>query len=278
MPTAIYAPPTNEQLYHKINSYYGFTRDVFNFLNGYINPYNPCILHIEMFNTFHYGEFSKPNHVAIFLGNICRNHYSDDMFIKKIIITSIAHELSHSSQELSMMTYVDDMYYKNMIEDSNEAYTEIWITQHADEIRERFGVDVWYTPKAVNDIQPHIVDYRKFDVKNYFINAILDTVYRNLVMKTTIEMSFDKYQSITFHMNDSPTCLIKYNGRYNPEAIPMFCRILNDQCKCMNGPVSMKFIVKNKSSRVRIYDDNNGLDFYLTTSSHKFNPITFHKS
>lgn len=273
----IYAP-TNEQIYHKVNSYYGFVRDVFMYLNGYINPTNPCILHIEIYSPINYGEFSKPNHVAVFLGNIVKNHYSDDAFIKKIIITTIAHELSHSNQEISMMTYADDMYYKQMIEDSNEAYAEIWITNHAQEIRDKFGVNIWYTPKAINEFQPHIVDYRDFEVRNYFINAILDTVYRNLVMKTTIEKSFDRYNSITFHINDSPTCLIKYQDRFNIEAIPMFCNILNRECKCMNGPMSMKFIVKNKSSRVKIYDDPNGLDFYLTTSHCKFNPITFHKS
>ena len=65
-----------------------------------------------MFSPINYGEFSKPNHVAIFLGNIVRNHYADDIFIKRIIITTIAHELSHSNQELSMMTYTSCFHYQ----------------------------------------------------------------------------------------------------------------------------------------------------------------------
>lgn len=224
-----------EIILKEMEKYTPITIDMFNYLNGNINPYNPCNLYIKMYNTTNFAEFRKPNTVTVFLGSIITIFYGQDLDIKSVILMTLAHELSHSWQNTDMVRYTYDPYYKQMIEDTNEGYTEKWISDHMKEIHKLFGFKVQYSRWAKKNILPKAVEYQSANLKDYFIHTIVDVVYRDSKYIKPLNDVFDKEQTILFSIDDSEIIILKLNGMYLEQSIQSFGQILFNHCRAGLG-------------------------------------------
>ena len=264
-----------EELYPQIVYYTPFVEDVFRYLNGYINPYNPCRLHIKLYSAINYAEYAKPDIAIVYLGSIINNCWGDDNLIKTVIIMTLAHELSHSWQNTDMIRYTYDPYYKKEIEDQNEGRTERWIIDHSDEIYSRFGVRIEYSDWAINSVMPNAEYYQHNNPGDYFLHTILDVAYRNKNYIDPLTKLFNSEESIIFRIDDSPKVLLKYKGEYNINAIPAFNRLINQYCRI--GIAAGYFTISVEIMDVSIFDTK-GIDLHMHISNKFYEPIIIPKS
>lgn len=219
----------------EMERYTPITINMFNYLNGNINPYNPCNLYIKMYNTINFAEFRKPNTVTVFLGSIVTVFYGKDLDIKSVILMTLAHELCHSWQNTDMVRYTYDPYYKQMIEDTNEGYTEKWISDHMKEIYKIFGFKVQYSRWAKKNILPKAEEYQPVELKDYFVHTIVDVVYRDGQYIEPLNKVFEETQTLLFSINDSDIVMLKFNGQYLNQSVQPFGKILYDYCRAGLG-------------------------------------------
>lgn len=261
-----------EEIYPFIEHYTPFVHGVFRYLNGNINPDNPCTLHIRLYSDVNYAEYAKPDIVVVYLGSIINNYWMDDDSIKRVIIMTIAHELSHSWQSTDMIRYTYDPYYKQQIENQNEGRTEQWLLAHADEIYKLFGIQMEYSDWAMREVYPHGDEYESANVGHYYIHTILDVVYRNEKFKEPLEKLFNGYDSIIFHIDDSEKCLLKFKGEYNIRAIYAFNRIISKYCRI--GISISYFTIELEIIDIPIFDTM-GIDVHMHIRNQYYNPIEF---
>lgn len=261
-----------EELYPAFENYKPFVERVFKYLNGYINPSNPCRLTINLFSNANYAEFAKPDNLIVYLMSIINNFYGEDDKIKQIILMVIAHELCHSEQDLNMLRYSKDPYYKESVENQNEGYSEQWINLHAAEIYSLFGIKFHFSDFAINNIQPAGDDYQKISIRNHYLFSIMDVIYRNDNALPTLSDLFDSNANIVFHIDDSYKVLIKFKGEYNPAGLYLFNSIINRYCR--KGICITYFNIETKITKVKIFDEN-GIDLHILTSNKYFKPIDF---
>jgi len=208
-----------------------FAIEAFNYLNGNINPFTYCYLYIRMYDTVNYAEFRKPNTVCLFLGSIICHFYGKDEDIKSVILMTLAHELSHSCQNTDMVRYTNDPYYREVVEESNEAHTIKWMTEHMNEIYKRFGFRYIYNNDAMNNLYPKHINYEYSALKEYYINCIIDVVYRNQKYRKPLIDLFDSNNNIGFAIDTSDYIFIKYNGNYMEEGLEGFNKLLSQYCR-----------------------------------------------
>lgn len=263
---------TFEEIYPAFELYKPFVEKVFNYLNGYINPNNPCQLYINMYSNNNYAEFAKPNHLICYLGSIINNFFGNDNEIRKIIIITIAHELCHSEQSINMIQYTNDPYYRQSMENQNEGYSEKWLNIHSNEIQQLFGVEIRFSDFAIRNIQPHAKDWTHASIRDHYFYTIMDVVFRNQKFITPLNDAFDCSNTISFHINDSGKVLLKYRGEYNTNGIYLFNKLINDYCR--EGNAIRYFSIKTRMSEEEIFGEK-GMDIHLTLSNNYYKPIEF---
>ena len=116
--------------------YSNIARDLFGYMNGKINKLNSqCFLNIEGYDLINRttANIRYPNTICVFIGN-AMNSWSDeysqyidkDSFICTVIAWSLAHELFHADQLLSMIQYNSNIHYKQSIECDVETASYYW--------------------------------------------------------------------------------------------------------------------------------------------------------
>lgn len=261
-----------EVIWPEIEKYRPFVIDLFRFLNGYINPNNPCRLYINMYHNTNFAEYAKPDIITVYLGSIVDHYFGNDAMIKKIIIVAVSHELSHSIQNLDMVRYSNDPYYRDTVEKQNEGRTELWLTAHEQEIYQRFGVHIKFSDLAIKNTHPHGYDYEQAAMREYYLNVIMDVIYRNNKARTVLSDLFDANQTIAFQLNDSDKVLLKYKGIYNDRGIYSFNQIVNDHCR--RGAYITYFKIKTEIKHEDIFGEN-GIIIHMAISDQFCKPIEF---
>ena len=246
--------------------YKSFAIHVFNFLNGKINPpYNICNLFISSYDRNNFAEFRKPNIVVLYLDSIICSFYPNELNIKSTILMTLAHELSHSCQDTDMTRYGTDPYYKEMIENSNEANTEKWVIDHMDEIYNEFGFAIQFPQNIIDTMNKNIKNYTLTDGKSFYIYSIIDILYRKAIFIKPIEDVFDKYQNIFICINDGEKIWIKYRGEYILESstISKFGEVMG---YCRRGIALGAFAIVMKMRDLKSVKIGNG-DVYFDAGS-----------
>lgn len=261
--------PANE-IYPLYEKFKPFVEEVFIYLNGYVNPYNPCQLYIAMFSTHNYAEFAKPNLVISYLGSIVNNFHDNEDTIKKVIIITLTHELFHSEQSLDMLRYGKDPYYQMMAELQNEGYAEKWVMDHAGELYSKFGVIMLFED---TERLKHADFWEQNTVKNHYLRTIVDVVYRNEGAFPIYSDLFDAHDTISFHINDSMKVLIKYRGEYNDRGMPLFNQIINKYCR--RELYITYFNIKSKITKDEQIFGQKGIDIHFELSNNYMKPIEF---
>lgn len=259
--------------------YSNFAVRAFEYLNGRINPFNRCMLSIEMYSKNNYAEFRKPNTVSLYLGSIlndydsCTGDPDDDRDIKTIIIMVLGHELAHSTQNTDMIRYTNDPYYRDDIEKQNEAYTEYWISEHNQEIYNALGVMVEYSSFAMRNLMPLHTQYEFASLEQYYVHTLLDVVYRNVKYVEPMITAFQKYSSILIRFNNGIRLLLKKNGEYNPQIIQTFNKIVRTTFR--KGTAQTYSTVTMELTPVNIGGDPDGIEFHIISSLMHYSPIDF---
>lgn len=120
--------------------------NVFNYLNGKINPLNLCIPYIAGFSTDNYAQFQYPNRMCLFLGSIIENFYNRDKsdqentdIIMSVVSLCLAHELYHANQNIDAYKYKHNDEYRKNIEDSVEYLAEVFCIDNSKTFESEFG-------------------------------------------------------------------------------------------------------------------------------------------
>lgn len=204
-----------ETLIPLVETYTPYTRDVFDFLNGRVNPYyNKCRLIISSYDKYNFAEFRKPDLVVIYLHSIISTFYPDDLKIKSVILMTLAHELSHACQETNMTRYGRDPYYKEEVEKTNEAHARQWVINNMDEIHKRFGFRMTFPKYAVEEAFRDGARYQQTSGKEFYIYAFVDLLYRKERFIDKFVDLFDQYSDIMVCINNGPKVWFKNKGNY----------------------------------------------------------------
>lgn len=120
--------------------------DLFNYLNGRINPLNICTPLIGGFSVDNYAQFQYPNRMCIFLGSIIENFYDkndsdqDNIdIIMSVVALCLSHELYHANQNIDAHRYKNDDQYMKNIEDSTEYLAEKFCIDNTEMFKLKFG-------------------------------------------------------------------------------------------------------------------------------------------
>lgn len=149
---------------------------LFNYMNGKVNPHNPCILNLAYFSPCNYAQYQAPNLISIFLGSIIQMSLELDKadktnslrdYIMSITAVTTAHELTHSEQCIDPIKYSKDAAYATMIENSAEYNAEIFCVSHRFEFKEQFGFEF----VTVSRTDP--IAYPEWNYQHHVINSML---------------------------------------------------------------------------------------------------------
>lgn len=138
---------SNQKMFETVSQIQFYTPivlNLFEYLNGKINPHNKCMPLIAGFNRTMYACFQYPNHMTIFLGSIIDHYgYIDDPKsyhnVMSVAALCIAHELYHAEQHIDAKKYKADNSYAEFIEDGAEYNAEIFCCNHKKDFAELFG-------------------------------------------------------------------------------------------------------------------------------------------
>lgn len=246
--------------------------NVFNYLNGRINPENPCRLVIGDYHSTNYAEFRKPDIVVVYLASIINDYYLRPYLIPGLLVMVIGHELSHSIQETNMILYTADKTAREFIENTNDAHAQEWIIAHKDEIKDVLGIDIIYSDYTFNLIREYSDKYVKAQLRDYYIHTIVDVVYRADKFLDPLYELFNKYSSIAMSINDSETFLIKSNGEYVDNIATFNAGIA---LACRRGGAFVYNVITMGKYEANICGDTNGIVLDLRTVPKYYKPIEF---
>ena len=226
------------------SAYSNITRNIFNYMNGRINPYNICKLNIATYSVNGYNGFIKyPNLITIYIGTILdgwENEYLDQG-INKIdfcctyIAWVVAHELFHSEQTMNVFNYSNNIEYKNIRENDVNRISWNWVNDHKEEISKLFDFNCIIGSLTISDLPKETAYAKVSSLKEFYLQNILNiggTVYCDLTAKITEAM--DKYKNIGFEVNlCNKFCRgvwIKENNEFLLDSIKPFTDIIDEFC------------------------------------------------
>lgn len=219
-----------ETLIPLVEEYTPIANQMFDYLNGRVNPpYNMCKLIISSYDQCNFAEFRKPNIVILFLYSIISSFYPNDMDIKSVMLMTLTHELSHACQETNMVKYGSDPFYREQVENSNEAHARLWVLNHMNEIHRRFGFTMTFPQWAIEEAKRNDPEYQQTSGKYFYLYAIVDILYRRQNFVQMFESIFDSYDEMFIAINDSNKVWFKHKGQYllDPDTVKQFGDILS---------------------------------------------------
>lgn len=223
----------------KLNEYQHYSKvaiDLFNYMNGRINTMNICTFRTELYdyNGRAYGNINYPNDVYINIGTIIdswNDDWSDGVvgrhdYICTMIAWTIAHELFHADQLISMMTYNHDPQYKLKVEGDVQRASYDWIMNNSRKLGEigNFKCQIRY---ITAEVLPDVSDYRKATVKEYYLQTIANVILRDLQLFSQLEIfhNDNSTNSILVVFNNTDSVYIKQNGQYLAENVGLFSQL-----------------------------------------------------
>jgi len=254
-----------------MEDYKSIAISAFNYLNGRVNPNNPCILYLEHFSACNFAEFRKPNIISIELGSIINNvkinEYTND-YIIGLILVCVCHELAHADQAICMCRYNIDVEYQRYIEMDAENKCRSFLFRHAREIQSSFGIDIIkainaYTIEGDPNIAPKV-----FDMREHYVTSLVDVLIRDINMLKPIDMLFD-FDNVHIII-DGENIYVKKRGSFVRDSLQHFNRILNSyRSKGMIFSLNIKMHSKKeiKDGRLR------SVSLYIDTSNLKITPV-----
>ena len=224
--------------YEELNN---FIIKVFNYYNGKINVINRAVLDINWCNLIGYnitGHSCLPNIVSINPMVIIRTLNYNMYSAKATIVLTIIHELYHIDQAIDYHMYTIDDKYKDLIENSCELQTIIYMLGHIQEIYNNFGVkfnkDRYIEANVINKLYYPGVRYERRTVIRHifmYFNMLLHDENDRIDLRSFIENTINNNKNITLYINDKIINI--YNGgkiisidEFNKNVIP-FNRLIN---------------------------------------------------
>lgn len=225
------------------SAYSNISKNIFNYMNGRINPYNLCELNIATYSVKGYNGYIKyPKQIIIYIGTIL-NGWEDEYFdqgINKIdfcctyIAWVIAHELFHSEQVINLHKYSNDIEYRNIRENDVNRISWNWVRDHKEEISNLFDFNCIIETLTVSDL-PKETNYAKVSsLKEFYSQNIINIGSANCDIGDKIIEAMDKYTNIGFEIycgkDFCKGVWIKKNGEFLLESLEAFTDILNKYC------------------------------------------------
>lgn len=251
------------------NYYSNIAFKLFEYMNGRINKMNICSFRIEMYdyNKNAYGNINYPNDIYINLGTIIDswNYEWEDSIVTRhdyictVISWTIAHELFHADQLISMVMYNNDSQYRLKVEGDVQRISYDWVTNNSRVLGEigGFKCQIRYI-KSEN--LPEVSDYRKASVKEYYLQIIANVIIRDLELFSKCSAFFDdSADSIKLMFNDTDSVYIKQDGKYLESNIGEFSKLAYKYSGIWNSySLNMKAeVVSNKDYIIHIYCTDN---------------------
>ena len=258
---------------NQLQEYAKIAYNLFNFMNGKINTMNICTFRIEWYDyngRNAYGNINYPNDVYI---NICtiieswRDEWSGVMskrdYICTLIAWTIAHELFHADQLISMVVYNRDPDYKYKVEGDVQRSSHDWISKNTRKLGEigNFKCQIRYIG---SENLPDWSDYRKASAKEYYLQTIANVILRDLDLfrKLTVFHNDDEADSILVIFNNMDSVYIKDNKKYLKENVGLFSQLAYKYAGQYNQ-YSVKIstsILENKKCIINIQCTNQMVD------------------
>lgn len=219
----------------EFQNYSNVARNLFNYMNGKINTMNLCTFRIEVYdcNNQSYANINYPNDVYINIATIMdswEDRWSTVMdkkdYICTIIAWSIAHELFHADQLISMMTYNSNADYRLKIEGDVQRASYDWIAKHKKEISNIGGFDC-KIHRINSEILPDVSDYRKASPKEYYLQTIANVILRDLELFKDLKIFYNDtdVDNMLVVFNNTDSVEIKKSGVYLAENIGTFSEL-----------------------------------------------------
>lgn len=269
--------------------------NLFNFMNGRINNLNSqCSLYVDMYDLLEgtYAHIRYPNNVIINIGTIIDSwdeswapDISKEDYVGTVIAWSLAHELHHADQLISMIMYNRQSDYKSRIEADVERASYDWVKYYSNEISSIGGFNVIISDITTDVLESQEVsNYKKASVKEFYYLTIANIVLRDLELfdkldvfkdnkeKTinSIALAFGNYG--TNNGNGADTIVIKDNGEYLSESINEFSNIVYKWAGYFDFYTVHVFVNYSKSHNNKI---NALIEFGF--ENRYINPMTFKK-
>lgn len=197
-------PPIRDKVISTFPTAVKEAESLFNYLNGKINPHNPCVFNIGYFSTANYAHFQAPNLLTVFIGTVILDAQQiaisradiegERDYRMSIFALIISHELTHSEQAINPSKYSKDPKYNEMIESSAEYNAEIFCVSHQQEFKKKFKFNFCITSKTVPTYYP------VWNYKEYVLNTIYG-VLRAPEIITQISQSLDQSPNVALSIS-----------------------------------------------------------------------------
>lgn len=213
---------------------------IFDFINSRINTTNRfCTLITDAYDHVNktYGNIVYPINVYVHIGNAVddwREEFGTIMrkedFVCTIISWTIAHELHHADQTISMLRYNLDEKYRIKVEMDVERASYNWVCDHAAEISQACGFNV-VIDLLTSKSMPEVSEYRRVNTKTFYLQTIANIIIRDFSIFDSLRVFDDGICSdIIIVFNNSESIVIKSHDRYLNENVEQFCRLVNKYC------------------------------------------------
>ena len=217
--------------------YSNIATKLFDYMNGRINTMNnKCVLYIDMYDFVKctYANIRYPNFIFIHIGTII-DSWNDEWSVyidKKDYITSciawaLSHELHHADQLISMITYNNNIAYKQRIEADVERASYDWVNNHKKELSYITGFNI-VIDKLTSPSLPDNAAYTKANPREFYLQTIANIVIRDLDLFYGLKVftNDDICEDMILVFNKIDTIVIKSNGRFLEENIPLFSSLV----------------------------------------------------
>ena len=252
---------------NEFESYKQFALDVFHYLNGKVNPDNPCICLTGYFNKKNYAEYRKPNIISLYIGTMMsdKDNY-DTEIVKGIIILAITHELAHANQSACMIKYGIDSKYMREIENDAEWKAQTFLQSMQDDIKERFGVDITRVFAEYGLVKANTYPL-EFDDIDYYVNTLID-IFMGDISRAPILYQIFMFDNVGIIL-DGEMVEIKRNG----ELLDSISDFNNALSKYRRG--SMRVSIRTSYIPIPTYrgDNIDRIDIDIRTEKITFDPI-----
>ena len=147
-------------------------------------------------------------------------------YVCTLIAWTIAHELFHADQLISIVAYNHNPDYKYKMEGDVQRSSYDWIMKNTRKLGEigRFKCQIRYIS---SENLPDESDYRKASVKEYYLQTIANVILRDLELfkKLTVFFNDNEADSILMIFNNIDSVYIKDNKKYLEENVGIFSQL-----------------------------------------------------
>lgn len=220
-------------------------REIFAYLNGRVNILNNnCVLSTDCYDYANrtYGNIVFPSNIIVHVGNIVdewdiqyTKYFTKHDFICTLIAWTIAHELHHADQDISMIKYNKDEQYRKSIEQDVEKTSYDWVDMHSAEISSACGFNVVIKMLTSNSFVD-FSNYTRAGTKAYYLQTIANVVIRDIdyFFGLHVFTNDNMCSDMIIVFNDTDSVVIKSNDNFLRENIGLFSSLVAKYCTIYN--------------------------------------------